>query len=91
MSIKIFKLKWKDKWDSPRCESHPIIIINCCLRYFIIEFGSEDFWEQFLWLKYYDSKSKYPWYESDHVTNAWKKFWVLEVYNYLKYKVWKKD
>lgn len=91
MKIEIYKLKWKEKHGTPKVESIPHIIITTEDQWFnIISFGTEDFWEQYLWLKYFNSKEKYPWYESDKTTNSWRKYWILEVYNYLKYEIWKR-
>lgn len=94
MTIRITRLMWKDKYDTPRVERNPSIEIE--LKYVhYINFGFDDFWEQYLWLKYYGNKDDYPWFESGADKSTWKSYWILEVYNYVKYKIkypslWKK-
>lgn len=72
------KLRWKDKWNTPRCELEPSFRlewlwfgINCWL-------GDDDYWEQWLWIKYYSdgdvqkAKDTWDWIDSDTKQSTWK-------------------
>jgi hypothetical protein len=71
------KLMWKDKFNSPRCERVPTLIIKWLWWELKVEWGSDDYWEQYLWLnKYCDgdyemAKDTWGWIDYKTKESTW--------------------
>jgi len=59
------KLRWKDKWSTPRCESEPFFKFEWLWFGIEVVWGSDNYWEEWLWIyKYNDGnyeKAKQDW------------------------------
>jgi hypothetical protein len=70
-------LRWKDKFETPRCESPPRFDFQW-LGFGIYGWqGDDDWWEQWLWIyKYNDgdiekAKETWPWYKWETKESSW--------------------
>jgi len=48
------KLMWKDKFATPRCEMVPQFKIEFLWWVFLMEWGCDQYWEQWLWVTEYN-------------------------------------
>ena len=46
-------LLWKNKYNTPRMEECPYIGIFIGNKFYSIQFGTDEWWEQRIWWKYY--------------------------------------
>ena len=71
------KLLWKDKYNSPRIEFLPRIIINWLWYELSGTCECEQYWEQRIWLyKYHNgdlikAKKEWPWIDSETKESSW--------------------
>jgi len=75
-------LMWKDKFDTPRCEREPYIEIEWMWFGFYGCWGSDAYWEQWLWVyKYHGgdiekAKKEWDWIDGDTKISTWKDEYV---------------
>lgn len=78
--ITIRKLMWKDKYKTPRCEYPPYIEINFLWFGFYGVWGTDQYWEQWLWINKYnngninEAKNTWPWVNSETKQSTWKEY-----------------
>lgn len=78
--LSVWPLRWKDKYDSPRCEAPPHVEFRWL--WFVIGWikGSDNFWEQWLWVhKYNDgdiekAEETWGWVDHDTKKSTWKHY-----------------
>lgn len=69
---------WKDKFGTPRCELPPTFEFNWLWCSILIIVGSDDYWEQRLWVNnYYNGDIKkaredWPWVTGGTNISTWK-------------------
>ena len=65
--VEYHSLRWKDKFETPRCEMPPNLIIILCNLIFRFDFGDDEYWERKLWTNKYcngdkvKAKKTWPW------------------------------
>jgi len=71
------KLRWKDKFDSPRCEREPYFEFSWLWFCVYGQWGDDQYWEQWLWIhKYHDgdekkAKAEWGWVDMDTEESTW--------------------
>ena len=74
------ELRWKDKWNSPRCEIVPSFTFEWLWFGLYISNGTDDWWEQKLWLTEYcnndlqKAKETWGWIDYDTKESTWKDY-----------------
>lgn len=77
-------LLWKDKWGSPRCEKPPTFIFEWLFFGIYCVKGTDEYWEQWLWVNEYCSgdvkiaKFTWEWTDFDTKESTWKSEWELK-------------
>lgn len=72
------ELKWKDKFNSPRCELEPFLRIEFLWFGLFIIRGDDQAWEQWLWVHKYNegdvelAKETWPWRNMYTKKSTWK-------------------
>ena len=70
-------LRWKDKFNTPRCEKEPSLKIECLWFGFYTVLGDEDYWEQWLWIHKYcngdevAAMESWPWKDGTTKLTTW--------------------
>lgn len=70
-------LNWKDKLGTPRIVLTPMLSIEWLNAHWVIEFGSEDYWERKLWINVYNDGDKikaeqtWPWPDFETKKSSW--------------------
>ncbi len=65
--VKIDKLEWKDKWNTPRCEKEPGFYVEWLWWGFHSSRDDSQYWEQKIWIDEYHNgdlevaKSNWKW------------------------------
>lgn len=71
------KLRWKDKFETPRCEMEPSFKLEWLWFGIYGSWGDDEYWEQWLWFKYYSNenyeaaKETWPWIDSETRKSSW--------------------
>ena len=74
------RLRWKDKFNSPRCEREPSFDFKWIGFGIYGSWGDDDYWEQWLWVsKYYggnyeEAKKNWPWTIYETGESSWKDY-----------------
>ncbi len=74
------RLMWKDKFGSPRCEKEPHFEIEWLWFGVYGIWGSDQYWEQWLWLNKYcegdmsKAKATWGWIDSDTKKSTWEDY-----------------
>ena len=74
---KLKHLKWKDKFNSPRCEKPPFIEIQWLWFGFYAIQGDDNQWEQWLWVHFYndgdvdEAKKNWEWFDLETKKSTW--------------------
>jgi len=69
--------RWKDKWETPRCEQVPYIRIMFLWFDFYFFKGSEEEWEKYLWIHVYHdgnedkARGEWGWIDPDTKESTW--------------------
>lgn len=72
-------LQWKEKWGTPRCQVLPKFTFEWFWWVLTITWGSDEYWEQYLWLNnFYDgdkakAEDMWPWTDMDD-KSTWGKY-----------------
>ena len=76
-SFKKETLRWKDKFNTPRCESEPNFRIEWLWFGFYGAWGDDQYWEQWLWVNEYHNgdietaKKEWGWVDYDTKESTW--------------------
>lgn len=76
----LLRLRWKDKFGTPRCELKPSLRFNWLGFEISFILGDDQYWEQWLWIKKYNNgdekkaKENYPWIDVFTKESAWKDY-----------------
>jgi hypothetical protein len=71
------RLRWKDKFGTPRCELPPRLEINWLGGSVLFIIGEDEYWEKWLWIKYYNdgdkkkAKETWPWVDLKTRQSTW--------------------
>ena len=71
------KLRWKDKFETPRCERVPHFLFEWLWFAVYGEWGDDHYWEQWLWVyKYCDgdiekAEKEWGWTDYDTKESTW--------------------
>lgn len=71
------QLRWKDKFNTPRCEEPPFIKIEWLWFVFHAVQGNDQQWEQWLWVHFYNdgdieqAKKKWEWCDIETKQSTW--------------------
>ncbi len=74
------ELRWKDKFNSPRCETEPFFRFEWLYWGWYQSVGDDQYWEQWLWIhKYCDgdevkAEATWPWSDSESGVTNWIKY-----------------
>ena len=74
---KLKQLKWKDVFNSPRCEAAPFIRIKWLWFVYSAIQGDDKQWEQWLWVHFYNdgdvevAKKKWEWFDNETKKYNW--------------------
>ena len=75
-----YKLIWKDKFGTPRCDCEPGYEFSWLWFTLLRRIGDDQYWEQWLWINHYndgnEQKAKETWGWTDCVTgqSTWKEY-----------------
>lgn len=70
-------LLWKDKFNSPRCEKSPSLVVSWLFWEYYGQWGDDEYWEQKLWLDIYcdgdydKAKKEWGWVDMDTDKSTW--------------------
>lgn len=71
------KLRWKDKFETPRCERSPSFEFTWLWFGIYGVWGDDQYWEQWLWVNEYykgdyeKAKQEWPWVDYETKQSTW--------------------
>ncbi len=71
------KLRWKDKFETPRCETEPYFRFEWLWFGIHGMWGDDQYWEQWLWIYEYNqgdikkAKESWPWTSMETKESTW--------------------